>query len=169
MLPLKKGRPENYMPRMQERRLAAGHGQHDTRSHPRPGGSAGREAPRTSRRVLIVEDNLDTLRSTTLLLRDMGHEVDYAINGYAALEAARRFKPEIIILDLGLPGMDGFELCRKLRAEGALKSVRVIACTGYGQEEYRVRSREAGCEVHLVKPVDPRVLQDLIEQGGTTH
>ena len=121
------------------------------------------------RRVLVVEDNLDTLRSTTVLLREMGHEVDYAINGYAALEAARRFKPQVIILDLGLPGMDGFELCRKLKKDEALKTVRVIAVTGYGQEEYRARSREAGCEAHLVKPVSPGVLQAIIEESGTQH
>lgn len=120
-------------------------------------------------RVLVVEDNLDTLRSTTLLLREMGHEVDYAINGYAALEAARRFKPHVIILDLGLPGMDGFEFCRKLKKEEALKAVRVIAVTGYGQAEYRARSREAGCDVHLVKPVSPAVLQAVIEESGSKH
>ena len=138
----------------------------------RPGGEPSRAATgRTTspRRVLVVEDNLDTLRSTTVLLREMGHEVDYAINGYAALEAARRFKPEVIILDLGLPGMDGFELCRKLKKEEALRTVRVIAVTGYGQEEYRQRSREAGCEAHLVKPVSPAVLQSIIEQVSGTH
>ena len=137
-----------------------------------PGGQPSRAAVnRTSapRRVLVVEDNLDTLRSTTLLLREMGHEVDYAINGYAALEAARRFMPEVIILDLGLPGMDGFEFCRKLKKEEALKAVRIIAVTGYGQEEYRVRSREAGCEAHLVKPISPAVLQAIIEESGSTH
>lgn len=131
-------------------------------------GHARVERAAVRRRVLVVEDNLDTLRSTTLLLRDMGHEVDFAINGYAAMEAARRFKPEIIVLDLGLPGMDGFELCRRLKADAALRAVRVIAVTGYGQEECRVRSREAGCEAHLVKPVDPKVLQGLID-GPSKH
>ncbi len=132
-------------------------------------GQASVERTRTPRRVLVVEDNLDTLRTTTLLLRDMGHEVDYAINGYAALEAARRFRPQVIILDLGLPGMDGFELCRKIKSDAVLKPVRVIAVTGYGQEEYHTRSREVGCEAHLVKPVDPKVLQALIEQGEAQH
>ena len=137
-----------------------------------PGGQPSRAAvSRTMapRRVLVVEDNLDTLRSTTVLLREMGHQVDYAINGYAALEAARRFMPQVIILDLGLPGMDGFEFCRKLKKEEALRSARIIAVTGYGQEEYRVRSREAGCEAHLVKPVSPAVLQAIIEESGTQH
>ena len=126
-------------------------------SAPGPG-----KAPR-SRRVLLVEDNLDTLHTTALLLRDMGHEVEYAINGYAALELVRVFKPEVVILDLGLPGMDGFELCRRLKRDPDLRAVRVIALTGYNQDEYRVRSREAGCEIHLVKPVEPQVLQTLLE------
>jgi CheY-like chemotaxis protein len=122
-----------------------------------------RAAPAKRRRVLVVEDNLDTVRSMTLLLREMGHDVEYAINGYAGLEAARRFRPNIVLLDLGLPGMDGFELCRKLRREPELKSVRVIAITGYSQEDYRARSKEAGCDLHLHKPVDPRVLKDILE------
>jgi two-component system CheB/CheR fusion protein len=121
------------------------------------------DTPARARRVLVVEDNLDTLRSMTLLLREMGHQVEYAINGYAALEVARRFRPEVVFLDLGLPGMDGFELCRQMKRDAELKSARVIAITGYGQEEYRRRSQEAGCEAHLVKPVEAQVLKALLE------
>jgi len=111
-----------------------------------------------------VEDNLDTVHSLVFLLRDMGHRVDFAINGYAALTLAQRMHPEFVFLDLGLPGLDGFQVCKQLKADPALKSVRVIAITGYPQEAYRVRSREAGCELHLVKPVRPEVLEQLLRE-----
>ncbi|HEX5477627.1 MAG TPA: response regulator, partial [Burkholderiales bacterium] len=68
-----------------------------------------------SKRVLVVEDNLDSVHSLVLLLRDMGHRVEYAINGYAALDVARKFRPEIVFMDLGLPGLDGFEVCGRLK------------------------------------------------------
>jgi CheY-like chemotaxis protein len=114
------------------------------------------------RRILIVEDNLDTVHSFALLLHDMGHKVEYAINGWVAIDVARRFRPQIVFLDLGLPGMDGFELCRRIRKEPGLESTRVIALTGYGQEEYRQRSSEAGCELHLLKPFDVKYIESLL-------
>jgi CheY-like chemotaxis protein len=115
-----------------------------------------------SRRILVVEDNLDSVHSLALLLRDMGHNVEYAINGYAALDIARRLRPEIVFLDLGLPGMDGFEVCRRIKQEPGLDTVRVIAISGYAQDEYRHRSQAAGCELHLVKPVSPQFLVSLL-------
>jgi CheY-like chemotaxis protein len=115
-----------------------------------------------STRILVVEDNLDSVHSLTLLLRDMGHTVEYAINGYAALDIARRLRPEIVFLDLGLPGMDGFEVCRRMKKESGLEVVRIIAITGYGQDEYRAQSQAAGCELHLVKPVSPQFLVSLL-------
>ena len=116
----------------------------------------------TPRRVLVVEDNLDTVHTLRMLLQDMGHEVSYAINGYAALDVARHFRPDFVFLDLGLPGMDGFEVCKRLKREPGLEAARVIAITGYGHEDYRTRSQQAGCEVHLVKPLDPRFLYSLL-------
>jgi CheY-like chemotaxis protein len=115
-----------------------------------------------ARRVLVVEDNLDTVHSLALLIHDMGHKVEYAINGWVALDVARRFRPQFVFLDLGLPGMDGFELCRRIKKEPGLESARVIALTGYGQEEYRRRSSEAGCELHLIKPFDPKFIEGLL-------
>lgn len=115
-----------------------------------------------AKRVLVVEDNLDSVESMTLVLRDMGHQFEFAINGYAALDIARRMRPEIIFLDLGLPGMDGFELCQRLKTEVGLEGTRVIVVSGYGQDEYRRRSAEAGCELHLVKPVSPQFLESLL-------
>jgi CheY-like chemotaxis protein len=114
------------------------------------------------RHVLVVEDNLDSVHSLVFLLRDMGHHVDYAINGYAALEIANRTRPEFIFLDLGLPGMDGFHVCTRIKADPALTATRVIAITGYAGEEYRVRSKAVGCELHFVKPVTPQVLEKIL-------
>ena len=126
------------------------------------GSSSRRPAP-GKRRVLVIEDNLDTVRSLALLLRDMGHEVEYAINGYAGLEVARRFAPDVIILDLGLPGMDGFDVCRRIKRDPELSSVRVIALTGYAQEDYRERALKAGCEQHFVKPIDAGTLEKILQ------
>ncbi|MGH8742240.1 MAG: response regulator [Burkholderiales bacterium] len=118
---------------------------------------------RKSRRVLVVEDNLDTLHSLTYILRKEGHQVEFAINGYAALEIARRFRPEFVFLDLGLPGIDGFDVCSQLKSEPGFRATRFIAVTGYAQEDYRTRARAAGCELHIVKPADPLLLLALLE------
>jgi CheY-like chemotaxis protein len=122
------------------------------------------EAKKTAdpKRVLIVEDNIDAVRSLAYLVREMGHFVEYAINGYVAIDIARRFLPEVVLLDLGLPGMDGFEVCRKIKSQAGLEHARVIAITGYAQDEYRMRSRAAGCEMHLVKPVPAGVIEQLL-------
>ena len=114
------------------------------------------------KRVLIVEDNLDSVHSLVLLLQDMGHHVDYAINGYAALALAKRMRPDFVLLDLGLPGLDGFDVCKRIKSDPALQSARIIAITGYRQDEYRVKSKAAGCEIHLIKPVDPKVFEQIL-------
>lgn len=114
------------------------------------------------RHVLVVEDNLDAVHSLVVLLRDMGHVVDYAINGYAALDLASRTRPEFILLDLGLPGMDGWHVCRTIKADPKLKHVRVIAITGYSDGTSREKSMAVGCEAHLVKPVAPVEIEKLL-------
>jgi CheY-like chemotaxis protein len=114
------------------------------------------------RRILVVEDNLDTVHTLARVLREMGHSVDYAINGYAAMELATRFKPDVILLDIGLPGMDGIELCRRLRADPGLQATRIFAVTGYAQAEMKDRALAAGCEQHFIKPLDPRALEKLL-------
>ena len=119
-------------------------------------------APLKPHRILIVEDNLDTVHSFALLLRDAGHEVEYAINGYVALDVARRFLPDFIFLDLGLPGISGFEVCEQVRRTPELANARLIAMTGYHQEEYRERSKAAGFEQHLVKPVDLQTVLSIV-------
>jgi CheY-like chemotaxis protein len=112
------------------------------------------------RRVLVVEDDLDTVHSLSEMVWRMGHKVEFAINGYAAIDIARQFLPEIVFLDLGLPGMDGFEVARRLKRE--LGDVRIVAVTAYGSEKDRERSFSAGCELHLVKPVDPLLIALLL-------
>jgi PAS domain S-box-containing protein len=115
-----------------------------------------------SRRVLVVDDNVDSAESMAVLLRLYGHEVRLAHDGEAALEEARSFRPDVIFLDLSLPKMDGYEVARRLRMEPATGGMTLVAMTGYGQEEERRRTREAGFDSHLVKPVDFDMLQELL-------
>ena len=114
------------------------------------------------RRVLIVEDNLDTGRSFAYLLRDEGHHVEHAINGYSALTIASQMLPEVVFLDIGLPGIDGLSVARALRAQPGLEKIRIVVVSAYARDEYRDRAREAGCDLYLVKPVHPRDLARLL-------
>lgn len=125
----------------------------------RPGSAA---APPRSLNVLVVEDNLDAVHSLARLLKDDGHKVDFAINGYVAVVIAKKFQPDVVLLDLGLPGLDGFDVCSRIKAEPGLEHVRVIAVTAYSGDEHRARSRAVGCELHIVKPYDPRYLLEVI-------
>ncbi len=115
-----------------------------------------------SLRVLVVEDNLDAAESLATLLRLWDHDVEVANDGFSALEAARAQRPEVVLLDIGLPGLDGFQVARKLREEVGLEDTLLVAMTGYGQPEDRRRSREAGIHHHFVKPVEPLVLRNLL-------
>jgi two-component system CheB/CheR fusion protein len=114
------------------------------------------------RRVLVVDDNQDASDSLALLLRIDGHEVETAADGLAALAAAERFRPDVILLDLGLPGIDGYEVARRLRERPDFDGTRIVAVSGYGQPEDRERSRAAGIEEHLLKPVEPRRIRELV-------
>jgi PAS domain S-box-containing protein len=114
------------------------------------------------RRILVVDDNEDSAVSLALLLELSGHEVRTAGDGSAALSEARSFRPEVVLLDIGLPHMDGYEVARRLRGEEDLRGLLLFAMTGYGQEEDVRRSRQAGFDQHLVKPVDLPKLLDLL-------
>jgi two-component system CheB/CheR fusion protein len=127
----------------------------------RPSASVARKTT-APKRVLLVEDNLDAVHALAFLLADMGHHVEYAINGYVGLDVARRFRPDFVFLDLGLPGMTGFEVCEKIKKDPDLKGTRVIALTAFGQDEYLTRSRAVGFELHLVKPVPVWLLEELL-------
>jgi PAS domain S-box-containing protein len=113
-------------------------------------------------RVLLVEDNLDAAGALVELLRMWGHPVETAHDGVAALRVARETRPEIVLLDIGLPGMDGYEVASRLRATSGFGALRLVALTGYGQEADRRRSRLAGFDHHLVKPVDLDLLRELL-------
>jgi CheY-like chemotaxis protein len=112
-------------------------------------------------RVLVVDDNADAARSLSMLLEMNGHEVHTCHDGPSALRAAEAFGPEVVLLDIGLPGMDGFEVARRLREQTVPQQPLLVALSGYGQAEDQRRSREAGFDHHLVKPADPEVLTAL--------
>ena len=120
---------------------------------------SGAAAPR---RVLVVDDNVDAAESLALLLRLQGHEVDTAHDGPAALRKAGAFRPEVVLLDIGLPGLDGYQVASRLRRRQRTKGALLVALTGYGQEEDQNRAFQAGFDRHLTKPVDPRVIYELL-------
>jgi two-component system OmpR family response regulator len=115
------------------------------------------------RRLLVVDDNKDAAESMSMLLEMWGHEVAFAFDGPSALETAQRWQPEAIFLDIGLPGMDGYEVAERMREMPQARDAVLIAITGYGQEDDRLRSRRAGIDHHLVKPVAPDALHSLID------
>ena len=116
----------------------------------------------TPRRVLVVDDNADAANSLTLLLRMMGHEVRTVGDGQAALDVTQSFRPDLVLLDIGLPGMSGYEVARLLRRSPALRETWLVALTGWGQEEDRRRAKEYGFDHHLTKPADPADLKRLL-------
>jgi signal transduction histidine kinase/ActR/RegA family two-component response regulator len=118
--------------------------------------------PTVQRRVLIVDDSEDGAESLAMLLQLSGHETHVAHDGVEALEAAERLRPGVVLLDIGLPRLNGYEVCHRLRNEPWGKSVVLVALTGWGQEEDRHRSKEAGFDAHLVKPVDHDALLKLL-------
>jgi PAS domain S-box-containing protein len=126
-------------------------------------------APTQPRRVLVVDDNVDAAESLAMVLRMMGHQARTAHNGQAALAAAQEFQPQVALLDIGLPGMDGYEIARRFRRQPGLGQALLVALTGYGQEDDRRRSREAGFDHHLVKPVDLDALQQLLAGAAAGH
>jgi CheY-like chemotaxis protein len=115
-----------------------------------------------SRLILVVDDNVDSAESLSMLLRLKGHEVHMATSGQEALEMAARLRPEVVLLDIGLPGMNGYEVARRLKSRPETVKCLLIALTGFGQEEDRRRSSEAGFDSHLTKPVELEVLDSVI-------
>ena len=121
-----------------------------------------RDEPTVSRRILVADDNADALETLATVLRLRGHEVYSAPNGALALETAVRHMPEVALLDIGMPLLDGYEVARRIRAQEWGKAVTLVALTGWGQESDRRRSQEAGFDTHLVKPLDLEKLTALL-------
>ncbi len=123
---------------------------------------AGREATAAPRRVLIVEDGPDARESLRLLLEQAGHVVQTAEDGPTGLAELEAFRPDVALIDFGLPGLDGYALARLAREQPATSGIRLVAVTGYGQADDRQRALDAGFDQHVTKPVDPALLQDLL-------
>lgn len=115
-----------------------------------------------TRRVLVVDDDLDTVHSLAMLVKTMGHYVQFAINGTAAINIAREFRPEVVLLDYGLPDYKGDQVAKQIKSRCGLGDVRIIAITGRSQDEDRRRALAAGCEDYHVKPLDPSLLEQLL-------
>jgi CheY-like chemotaxis protein len=111
----------------------------------------------------VVDDNRDAADNLALLCRMTGHVVDVAYDGPTALARASTFRPDVLLLDIGLPGRDGYEVARELRRSSTYP-LHIIAMTGYGRDEDRRRSRDAGFDLHLVKPIEPAELFDLLSR-----
>jgi len=119
----------------------------------------------------VVDDNPDSVESLAMLLQISGNETHMAHDGLEAVEAAERFRPDVVLLDIGLPQLNGYDVCRRIREQPWGKTMVLIALTGWGQEEDRRQSKNAGFDAHLVKPVDYGALMELLttlpaEQGG---
>ena len=132
------------------------------------GNGTGLPNPERVLRVLIVDDNRDAAESMQVLLQMAGHEAVVASDGYAALRLGAEFGPDVVVLDIGMPGMDGYETCRALRQEPWGTTVTAIALTGWGQDTDRRTSKDAGFDGHLVKPAGPDELMTLLASLRTS-
>ena len=116
-------------------------------------------------RVLVVDDNADPAASLAMLVEALGSEVTMAHDGHAALARLAQCRPHVVLLDIGLPGLDGYETCRRMRDEPAGRDAIIVAITGRGQAHDKQRAAEAGFDIHLTKPADPAVLGRLLVEA----
>lgn len=132
---------------------------------PTPSAPAGSVRAQSRKRILVVDDHRDAARILGLLLDSLGHEVKTANDGQQALDAMSAFRPEIVFLDIGLPSLDGYEVARRVRETPDLRDTKLIALTGWGHDEDRQRTREAGFDHHLVKPVAVKTLKEVLARS----
>lgn len=116
-----------------------------------------------SLRVLVVDDSRDAAESFARLLQTMGCEATFITNPYLAVETARRLRAEVAFLDINMPGIDGYALARVLRRQHGWEELRIVAVTGYGSGDDRARSRRAGFDAHVVKPVSPELVESMLQ------
>ena len=151
-----RGRGSTFTVRLPvDRRLTAG---------PTGLGGAPREPERLlkNRRVLVVDDNLDSVEMLAWLVRSHAGEVRTAHDGPTAVALAREFTPHVVLLDIGMPGMDGYEICRQIRSMEQGDRMFIVAITGWGQDRDKSRAVAAGFDAHITKPADPRALEQLL-------
>ena len=122
------------------------------------------EHPLTRRRILVADDNSDAASSLGMLLEMMGHEVCIVHDGVEAVEKASTFGPDIILLDLGMPQLNGYEACSRIRAQPSNKGTLIVALTGWTQDDKIKRSQQAGFDFHLIKPVELPALEKLLRE-----
>jgi len=120
--------------------------------------------PNPGRRVLVIDDDIDTAQTLFFLLLDMGHDAAYATDGRSALDMASKLRPEFVLLDIGLPDLEGSEVAAQLRRIPGCEQTLIIAITGLGNE-HRPRMLKAGCDAFYVKPIEPKMLEDLLGRG----
>jgi len=132
-------------------------------TYPRQASDDGDKAqPTSDLRILVVDDNRDAAESLAMLLKMMGNNIHTAHDGEEAVTAAREFRPHVVLCDIGLPKLNGYEACRQMKAQAWDKKMILIAVTGWGQDDERRKSEEAGFDHHMVKPVDPQALMKLL-------
>ena len=128
-----------------------------------PEPTAGKPTPTTAHRVLIVDDNRDAAMSLAMLLKLTGNETRTAFDGLEAVEAASTFRPDLVLMDIGLPKLNGYEACRRIREQPSGKNTVLVALTGWGQEDDRQKSKEVGFSTHMVKPLELQALRTLLD------
>ncbi len=115
-----------------------------------------------SRRILVVDDNRETVEMLKMMLDTSGNPAHYAYDGLQAVKLADEIRPDLILLDIGMPNLNGYETCRRIREQSWGKEIVIVALTGLGQDDDRLKSRESGFDMHLVKPVDPELLLTVL-------
>jgi CheY-like chemotaxis protein len=125
-----------------------------------------RAAAGVGKRILVVDDNADGAKSLTMMLRLLGNDVQMAHDGVEAVEVAEQFRPEVILMDIGMPRLNGYEATKRIRENEWGRGISIFALTGWGQDSDRELSREAGCDAHLVKPVNLPELEQRLQALG---
>ena len=120
------------------------------------------------RRVLVIEDNLDSVHTMAILVKMMGHEVEFAINGFAALDIARKFRPHVVLLDIGLPDFNGCKIVEQLKWETDFQHTRFVAISALPAQPHRQAALDAGCTDFFPKPIDPKVLEEILGDASGT-
>ena len=119
-------------------------------------------SPRVRSRALIIDDNRDAATTMAMFVEELGGTAFTAFDGASGLAAVERFQPDIVFMDIGMPGLDGYEVCRRIRQMPAVRQVVLVAVTGWGQAQDKQRAFEVGFDAHLTKPVDPDALAQLL-------